>query len=113
MPTLNLSSLEMLNVKGKDKGCVRREAGSEKREWQEARGDQAAHQTTTQLTHQRCAANTDMKTDTNTNTAKIQIKDIYKCKGGRCGSTPLTTQLKDVLLRDQAGWLVGRLIRKH
>ena len=30
------------------------------------RGDQAAHQTTTQFTPQRCAANTDANTDTNT-----------------------------------------------
>ena len=31
-----LEPIEMLNEKGKDKGCVRRVAGSEKREWQKA-----------------------------------------------------------------------------
>ena len=92
----------MLNVKGKDKGCVRREAGSEKREWQEARGDQAAHQTTTQLTHQRCAANTDMKTDTNTNTDKRHIQ----MQRGKVRQHPINNTVERCAVA-RPGWLVG------
>ena len=59
--------VEILNFQ--TKGCVRRAAGSEKREWQKVRGGKG-HQTTTQFTLQRCAANTDTNTgiDTDTNT---------------------------------------------